>query len=95
LYQSENYGRSARDFLATLAVRGNSQFERRLAMVRVTFNLAISKEIEELRRIGRTAIERAQEESRRLGVPTVHSINGVLHWELPNGELSRTDPYVQ
>ncbi len=44
-------------------------------------------------RIGRRAVKRAQEESRRLGVPNVYSINGMLYYELPNGELSRTDPY--
>jgi hypothetical protein len=64
-------------------------------MVRATFDVEISNRIEELRRIGRTAIERAQEESRHLGVPNVYSVNGVLHWELPSGELSLTDPYRQ
>ena len=27
------------------------------------------------------------------GVPNVYSINGFLYYELPNGELSREDPY--
>jgi hypothetical protein len=44
-------------------------------------------------RIGREAVHEAQEESRRLGVPNVYSINGILHWELPNGELTTEDPY--
>ena len=48
---------------------------------------------EEIERIGQRAVRRAQEESRRTGVPNVYSINGILYWELPNGELSRTDPY--
>ena len=46
-------------------------------------------------RIGNRAVQRAQEESRRLGVPNVYSINGFLYYELPNGELSREDPYVE
>ena len=32
------------------------------------------------------AVREAQEESRRLGVPNVYEINGVTHYELPNGE---------
>ena len=50
---------------------------------------------DEVVRIGNRAVRRAQEESRRLGVPNVYSINGFLYYELPNGELSRDDPYVE
>lgn len=49
--------------------------------------------LDELMLIGRRAVRRAQEESRRLGVPNVYSINGFLYYELPSGELSRTDPW--
>lgn len=49
---------------------------------------------EEIIRIGRCAVRKAQEENRRLGVPNVYSINGLLYYELPSGELSRSDPYV-
>ena len=47
----------------------------------------------ELVRIGNRAVRRAQEENRKKGVPNVYSFNGILYYELPNGELSRTDPY--
>ncbi|MCH8921899.1 MAG: hypothetical protein IIA67_01985 [Planctomycetes bacterium] len=50
---------------------------------------------DEVVRIGNRAVQRAQEESRRLGVPNVYSINGFLYYELPNGELSREDPYSE
>jgi hypothetical protein len=50
---------------------------------------------DEIVRIGRRAVRKAQEESRRRGVPNVYSINGILYYELPSGELSRTDPYVE
>ncbi len=50
-------------------------------------------QMEELIEIGQRAVRKAQEESRRLGVPNVYSINGIIYYELPNGELSRTDPY--
>lgn len=48
---------------------------------------------EEIIRIGRRAVRKAREENRRRGVPNVYSINGLLYYELPSGELSRTDPY--
>ena len=51
--------------------------------------------IRELIRIGNRAVRKAQEESRRLGVPNVYSYNGILYYELPDGELSRTDPYEE
>ena len=51
------------------------------------------KDFAEMLRIGRRAAHKAQEESRAMGVPNVYSINGILYYELPNGELSREDPY--
>jgi hypothetical protein len=48
---------------------------------------------EEIERVGQRAVKLAQEENRRLGIPNVYSINGIIYYELPNGELSRTDPY--
>ncbi|MGB0388073.1 MAG: hypothetical protein ACPGWR_24925 [Ardenticatenaceae bacterium] len=53
----------------------------------------IYAEMHELVRIGNRAVHRAQEESRQLGVPNVYSFNGIIYYELPNGELSRVDPY--
>lgn len=50
---------------------------------------------EEFERIGNAAVHAAQEENRRLGIPNVYSINGILYYELPNGELSREDPYQE
>jgi hypothetical protein len=44
-------------------------------------------------RIGREAVADAQAQGRALGVPNVYSINGILYYEMPNGELSREDPY--
>jgi len=56
-------------------------------------SLAQLAEMEEIVRIGRRAVRKAQDENRRLGVPNVYSINGFLYYELPSGELTRTDPY--
>jgi hypothetical protein len=50
------------------------------------------KKLNEMNRIFRIAVRKAQEESRRMGVPNVYSINGQLHYELPNGELTSTRP---
>ena len=49
---------------------------------------------EAIDRIGNRGVQEAQEHNRRLGIPNVYSINGILYWELPDGTLSRTDPYV-
>ncbi len=49
--------------------------------------------VDELVRVGRRAVAKAQEENRRRGVPNVYSINDVLYYELPSGELTTVDPY--
>ncbi|MEX2318191.1 MAG: hypothetical protein WD669_13620 [Pirellulales bacterium] len=51
------------------------------------------RKLQELVRIGNLAVAATQEENRRLGIPNVYSIDGVLYYELPNGELSREDPF--
>lgn len=47
----------------------------------------------EVRKMGSLGVQIAQEESRRAGVPLVYSINGILHWELPDGSLTTEDPW--
>jgi hypothetical protein len=47
---------------------------------------------DEIIRIGRKAVRQAQQESRDKGVPNVYSINGILHYELPDGSLTTVDP---
>lgn len=47
----------------------------------------------EFQRIGNKAVRAAQEESRRLGVPNVYEIDGILHYERPDGSLTTEDPY--
>jgi len=47
----------------------------------------------EFQRIGNRAVRAAQEESRRLGVPNVYSKDGVLYFELPNGEITQKNPF--
>jgi len=47
----------------------------------------------EFKRIGNLAVHKAQEENRRLGIPNVFSRNDVLYYELPNGEITKEDPF--
>ena len=53
----------------------------------------IYKETLEFLRIGNRAAKRAQEENRKKGIPNVYDFNGHLYYELPNGELTKEDPY--
>ncbi len=43
--------------------------------------------------IGRQAVRAAQKENRRLGIPSAHAKNGEMYYRLPNGEISREDPF--
>lgn len=62
-------------------------------MANTTIPLETYEKVQELIRIGNRATHKAQEENRALGIPNVYSINGILYYELPSGELSRDDPY--
>jgi hypothetical protein len=62
-------------------------------MASTSIPLEIYEKVQEMMRIANRAVRQAQEENRRLGIPNVYSINGILYYELPNGELSREDPY--
>lgn len=53
----------------------------------------IYKDTLEFLRIGNRAVKRAQEENRKKGIPNVYDFNGHLYYELPNGELTKEDPY--
>lgn len=47
----------------------------------------------QVERTANRAVRKAREDNRRMGVPNVYSINGILYYELPNGELTREDPW--
>ena len=57
-----------------------------------TLSIEIYKRSIEFQRIANRAVRLAQEENRRRGIPNVYSYNGVLYFELPNGELTTDDP---
>lgn len=47
----------------------------------------------EFSRVMSDAVVRVQQENRERGIPNVYSINGILYYELPDGSLSREDPW--
>jgi len=47
----------------------------------------------EITRIFGEAVREVQDENRRLGVPNVYTINGIIHYELPDGTLTAENPY--
>ena len=51
------------------------------------------KQARKLLRIAIRAAKRAREENRKKGIPNVYDFNGHLYYELPNGELTKKDPY--
>jgi len=59
------------------------------------FDASFYYEAIEIQLIGNRAVSFAQEESRKLGVPNVYCIHGPLYYELPNGKLALSDPYIK
>ena len=49
----------------------------------------------EFKRIGNRAVRLALAENRRYGIPSVFSRNGEIYYELPNGEITREDPFKE
>lgn len=58
-------------------------------------SLETYKQAREFLRIGNRAAKRAQEENRKKGIPNVYSFNGHIYYELPNGELTKEDPFEE
>ncbi|MCG9127658.1 hypothetical protein JT359_08680 [Candidatus Poribacteria bacterium] len=49
---------------------------------------------EKIRQVANRAVKKAQEENRKKGIPNVYDFNGHLYYELPNGELTKSDPLL-
>ena len=56
-------------------------------------NLETYEWAHEMLQVANRAAKRAQEENRKKGIPNVYDFNGHLYYELPNGELTKDDPY--
>lgn len=46
----------------------------------------------EIQRIGNEAINRVLKENKEKGIPIVFSKNGIIYYELPNGEITTKSP---
>ena len=57
-------------------------------------NLETYEWAHEMLQVANRAAKRAQEENRKKGIPNVYDFNGHLYYELPNGELTKDDPYA-
>ncbi|MEM1094512.1 MAG: hypothetical protein AAGJ10_07905 [Bacteroidota bacterium] len=49
----------------------------------------------EVQRIGTAGAQKAQEENRRLGIPNAYMHNGQVYYELPSGELTTENPFLE
>ena len=47
----------------------------------------------EIQRIGNDAVNRVLKENKKLGIPIVFSRNGVIYYELANGEITTQSPF--
>ena len=47
-----------------------------------------------LKRIGNQSVKKAHEENKKFGIPSVYSSRGKLFYEMPNGEITRIDPFI-
>jgi hypothetical protein len=56
-------------------------------------SLETYKQARKFLQIANRSAKRAQEENRKKGIPNVYDFNGHRYYELPNGELTKEDPY--
>jgi hypothetical protein len=47
----------------------------------------------EIQEIGNEAVERVLKENKEKGIPIVFSKDGVIYYELPNGEITTESPF--
>jgi hypothetical protein len=52
-----------------------------------------SREREEIRAIGNSAVKNAQDLNLKLGIPNVYSKNGHLYYQMPNGKITDKNPF--
>lgn len=51
------------------------------------------RHVEEDMEIMRSAVKKAQAATLAKGLPIAYLIDGVMHWELPSGEITRENPW--
>ena len=58
-------------------------------------NIEIYQFAFEVEKIGNIAVSKVLKENRELGIPIVFSINDRIYYELPDGEITSTSPFVE
>lgn len=56
-------------------------------------DIELYQEAFEIQQIGNEAIERVIKENKEKGIPIVFSKDGVIYYELPNGEITTVSPF--
>ncbi len=56
-------------------------------------DLEIYQEAFEIQQIGNEAVRRVIKENKEKGIPIVFSRNGIIYYELPNGEITTKSPF--
>ena len=62
-------------------------------MIRKNKTSSVTETGAEFARIMSAGVEHAKQQNRERGIPNVYSINGIIYYELPDGSLSRDDPW--
>lgn len=70
-----------------------SQYNKEPKVVDEFDDIEIYKTGFKIMRIGNKAIRNARAENRRLKIPSVYSRNGIIYFELPNGEITTKSPW--
>jgi len=47
----------------------------------------------EIEKIGNEGVSKAKAENRRKGIPIVFTVNGRIHYELPDGTITKKSPF--
>jgi len=58
-------------------------------------DIEIYQEAFEIQKIGNEAVRRVIKENKEKGIPIVFSRNGIIYYELPNGEITTKSPFLK
>lgn len=56
-------------------------------------NIEIYQKAFEIQKIGNEAVRKVLKENKERGIPIVFSKNGIIYYELPNGEITTKSPF--
>jgi hypothetical protein len=56
-------------------------------------DLSLYQDAFEIQEIGNEAVERVLRENKEKGIPIVVSKNGIIYYELPDGEITTESPF--